>query len=99
MTKRSRVDLSGPVVYENGAVKRVMFDGGYATFADAGKGASVQPYKFGGKELDAMYGLNIYDFHARTQTPYLARFTRHDTLADKTPHHLCQITANYIIII
>ncbi|TFU92211.1 hypothetical protein E4T81_12930 [Barnesiella sp. WM24] len=41
------------------------------TFADAWKGASVQPYKFGGKELDAMYGLNIYDFHARTQTPYL----------------------------
>ena len=49
MTKRSRVDLSGPVVYENGAVKRVMFDGGDATFADAGKGASVQPCKFGGK--------------------------------------------------
>ena len=86
MTKRSRVDLSGPVVYENGAVKRVMFDGGYATFADAGKGASVQPYKFGGKELDAMYGLNIYDFHARTQTPDLARFTRPDPLAEKTPH-------------
>ena len=34
---------------ESGAVKRVMFDGGYATFADAGKGASVQPYKFGGQ--------------------------------------------------
>ena len=31
------------------------------TFADAWKGASVQPYKSGGKELDAMYGLNIYD--------------------------------------
>ena len=52
----------------------------------AGKGASVQPYKFGGKELDAMYGLNIYDFHARTQTPDLARFTRPDPLAEKTPH-------------
>ena len=56
------------------------------TFADAGKGSSLQPYKFGGKELDAMYGLNIYDFHARTQTPDLARFTRPDPLAEKTPH-------------
>ncbi|MDE6114955.1 MAG: hypothetical protein K2G49_07820 [Muribaculum sp.] len=56
------------------------------TFADAGKGASVQPYKFGGKELDAMYGLNIYDFHARTQAPDLARFTRPDPLEKKTPH-------------
>ena len=33
---------------KNGAVKQVMFDGRYATFADAGKGASVQPYKCGG---------------------------------------------------
>ncbi len=83
---------------ENGKMKRVLFDGGYATFgdtgvpswhyflcdhagsvrvvtdmwgrpeqinhyypfglpfADAGKGADLQPYKFGGKELDAMYG-------------------------------------------
>ena len=68
------------------AVKRMMFDGGDATFADAGKGSSLQPYKFGGKELDAMYGLNIYDFHARTRTPDLARFTRPDPLAEKTPH-------------
>ena len=126
--RRDTLDYSGPVVYENGTVKRVMFDGGYATFsdagvpnwhyyvcdhagsvrtvvdmwgrpeqtnhyypygltfADAGKGSSLQPYKFGGKELDAMYGLNIYDFHARTQTPDLARFTRPDPLAEKTPH-------------
>ena len=56
------------------------------TFADAGKGASVQPYKSGGKELDAMYGLNIYDFHARTRTPDLARFTRPNPLAEKAPH-------------
>ena len=80
------MDMPIPDCFTNGAVKRVMFDGGYATFADAGKGASVQPYKFGGKELDAMYGLNIYDFHARTQTPDLARFTRPDPLAEKTPH-------------
>ena len=42
------------------------------TFADAGKGASLQPYKFGGKELDAMYGLNIYDStynHMVTNSP------------------------------
>ena len=27
---------SNSVIYENGAVKRVMFDGGYATFSEAG---------------------------------------------------------------
>ncbi len=68
------------------AVKQVIFNGGYATFADTRKGASLQPYKFGGKELDAMYRLNIYDFHARTQTPDLDRFTLPDPLAEKTPH-------------
>lgn len=39
------------------------------TFADAGKAPDHQPCKFGGKELDAMYGLNLHDFHARLQTP------------------------------
>ena len=29
---RDTLDYSGPVIYENGAVKRVMFDRGYATF-------------------------------------------------------------------
>ena len=46
----------------------------------------VQPYKFGGKELDAMYGLHTYDFHARTLFPDLCRFDRPDPLAEKYPH-------------
>ncbi len=96
LTKLSRGDFATPAVYENGKVKRVLFDGGYATFsdtgvpgwhyflcdhtgsvsvvadmwgraeqinhyypfglpfADAGKGADAQPYKFGGKELAAL---------------------------------------------
>ncbi len=119
---------SNSVIYENGAVKRMMFDGGYATFdakgvpgwhyflcdhagsvrvvadmwgraeqinhyypygltfADAGKAPDHQPFKFGGKELDAMYGLNLHDFHARLQIPDLGRFDRPDPLCEKTPH-------------
>ena len=119
---------SNSVIYENGAVKRVMFEGGYATFdakgvpgwhyflcdhagsvrvvadmwgraeqishyypygltfADAGKAPDHQPFKFGGKELDAMYGLNLHDFHARLQIPDLGRFDRPDPLCEKTPH-------------
>ena len=126
--RRDTLDYSGPVIYENGAVKRVMFEGGYATFdakgvpgwhyflcdhagsvrvvadmwgraeqinhyypygltfADAGKAPDHQPFKFGGKELDAMYGLNLHDFHARLQIPDLGRFDRPDPLCEKTPH-------------
>ena len=56
------------------------------TFADAGKAPDHQPFKFGGKELDAMYGLNLHDFHARLQIPDLGRFDRPDPLCEKTPH-------------
>ena len=29
------------------------------------RGADVQPYKYNGKELDRMHGLNTYDYGAR----------------------------------
>ena len=35
-SRRDTLDYSRPVIYENGAVKRVMIDGGYATFDAAG---------------------------------------------------------------
>ena len=43
----------------------------------------VQPYKFGGKELDRTFGLDFYDFDARQFDPTLMRFTRPDPLAGK----------------
>ena len=35
------------------------------------KGASLQPYKYNGKELDLMHGLNTYDYGARQYDPIL----------------------------
>ena len=48
-------------------------------------GDAAQPYKFGGKEYDAMHGLNLYDFSARMQDPAVGRFTTMDPLAEKKP--------------
>ena len=45
----------------------------------------VQPYKFGGKELDRMMGLDYYDFSARTYDPIVGRFTTPDPLAEIKP--------------
>jgi RHS repeat-associated protein len=43
-----------------------------------------QPYKFGGKELDEMHGLNLYDFGARAYSGILGRFsTTMDPLCEK----------------
>jgi RHS repeat-associated protein len=46
-------------------------------------GDEPNAFKFSGKELDVMGGLNLYDFSARSQDPTLGRFTTVDPLAEK----------------
>ena len=38
-----------------------------------------QPYKYNGKELDKMHGLNTYDYGARQYNPVTARWDRETT--------------------
>jgi len=42
-----------------------------------------QPYKYNGKELDMMSGLNQYDYGARYYDPAIARFATMDPLCEK----------------
>ncbi|QIK55243.1 RHS repeat-associated core domain-containing protein [Dysgonomonas sp. HDW5B] len=42
-----------------------------------------QPYKYNGKELDQIHGLNLYDYSARYYDPAYSRFTTVDPLAEK----------------
>jgi len=42
-----------------------------------------QPYKFGGKELDLMNGLNLYDYSARFYDPAVGRPITMDPLCEK----------------
>ncbi|GAB6010280.1 RHS repeat-associated core domain-containing protein [Dysgonomonas reticulitermitis] len=49
------------------------------TTAEQGK----QPYKYNGKELDQMHGLNLYDYSARYYESAIGRFTTVDPLAEK----------------
>ncbi|WP_370525537.1 RHS repeat-associated core domain-containing protein [Dysgonomonas sp. 521] len=46
-------------------------------------GAGKQPYKYNGKELDAMHGVNLYDYSARYMDSQIGRFTSVDPLAEK----------------
>ncbi len=52
-----------------------------------------QPYKFNGKEMDRMYGLDWYDYGARIYNPTMGRFTTMDPLAEKyysiSPYAYC----------
>ena len=45
-----------------------------------------QPYKYNGKELDRMHGLDWYDYGARRYDPAYCMFTQMDPLAEKYPH-------------
>ena len=42
----------------------------------------IHPYRYNGKELDLMHGLNTYDYGARQYDPILARWDRVDPLAE-----------------
>lgn len=64
-----------------------------AQFCDGTTDSNVQPYKYNGKELDLMHGLNTYDYGARQYNPVTGRWDRMDQLAEKsqnmTPYHFC----------
>ncbi len=84
------------VVNAKGVVQQVTnyypFGAPYAD-ATAVKGAAVQPYKYNGKELDLMHGLNTYDYGARQYNPVTARWDRIDRFCEKyystSPYAYC----------
>jgi len=45
-----------------------------------------QPYKYNGKELDRVHGLDWYDYGARRYDPAYCMFTQMDPLAEQYPH-------------
>ena len=45
-----------------------------------------QPFKYNGKELDRVHGLDWYDYGARMYDPAMGLFTQVDLLAEQTPH-------------
>jgi RHS repeat-associated protein len=111
----------GNIIYEDGALSQILFDGGYATLDDDGipqyhfylrdhlgnnrvvaradgtieqvnhyypfgglmgesTGGDEQRYKYNGKELDRMHGLDWFDYGARMYDGL--RFTTMDPLAE-----------------
>lgn len=53
-----------------------------ATFGES-TNPNLQWFKYNGKELDTMYGLNLYDYSARAHDPLLGRFTTQDPQQEK----------------
>ena len=74
---RAVLDEAGNVVESNGYYPYGM------PYAD--NYTSVQPYKYGGKELDRTNGLDMYDFGARQYDPAFPRFLSIDPNAENYP--------------
>lgn len=64
-----------------------------AIYGDLAYNDGLQKYKYNGKELDRMHGLNFYDYGARQYDPLLGMFTQMDPLAEKyygiSPYAYC----------
>ena len=82
------------VVREDGTVEQA--NDYYPFGATYGNGSSedIQPYKYCGKELDRMYGLNTYDHGARQNYSILCIWDRVDPVAEKiyniSPYVVCK---------
>jgi len=116
-------DYCGNVIYENGALSRILTEEGYITLLGAtptyhyflkdhqgnnrvvinqsgtveqvnhyypfgglfgeSTAGGVQPYKYNGKELDRMHGLDLYDYGARHYDAALGRWLTIDPMAEK----------------
>ncbi len=84
------------VVSEDGTVEQITHYYPFgAPFTDypSSYNAALQPYKYNGKELDVMHGLNTYDYGARQYDPVLCRWMWQDPLAEKyynvSPYEYC----------
>ena len=65
----------------------------YGGLTGESTGGSVQPYKYNGKELERMNGLDLYDYGARWMDAALGRFTTIDPMCEKyydiSPYAYC----------
>ena len=71
------------VADQNGAVKQVNHYYPFGGLFGASSNGSVQGYKFSGKELERMHGLDWYLFGNRMQDPILGRFPTMDRFCEK----------------
>ncbi|MBP5345001.1 MAG: RHS repeat-associated core domain-containing protein [Bacteroidales bacterium] len=64
-----------------------------ALMGDISTNEDEQKYKYGDKELDRKFGLDLNDFEARQQDPLVGRFTSIDPMAEKyysiSPYAYC----------
>ena len=81
------------VIDEHGQVEQVNHYYAFGGLMGESTGGGAQPYKYNGKELDRMHGLDWYDYGARHYDAVLGRWMCVDPLqekySNKTTYHFC----------
>ena len=72
------------IVNNNGTVSQVNHLTAYGASMGNSYNQEFNKYKYNGKELDRMHGLDIYDYGARQYDPAIGSFTSMDPLAEKS---------------
>ena len=70
------------VIDEHGKVEQVNHYYAFGGLMSESTGGGAQPYKYNGKELDRMHGLDWYDYSARHYDAVLGRWMCVDPLAE-----------------
>lgn len=73
------------VIDEHGQVEQVNHYYAFGGLMGESTGGGTQPYKYNGKELDRMHGLDWYDYGARYYDAVLGRWMCVDPLANRKP--------------
>ena len=72
------------IVNNNGTVSQVNHLTAYGASMGNSYNQVFNKYKYNGKELDRMHGLDLYDYGARQYDPAIGSFTSMDPLAEKS---------------
>lgn len=90
------------VLNQNGVIQQINHYYPYGSLMGEGYSASSQPYRYGGKELVTLGGLNLSDFGARWLDSPSGTFTTMDPLCEKFTQYspyLSFETESYIYVI
>mgnify|MGYP003508800100 FL=1 len=82
---KDHLDNNREVVAADGTIAQTNNYYPFGTPFNEGTSSSseLQPYKYNGKELDRMHGLDIYDYGARQMEPVICQWTAVDPLSEK----------------
>ncbi|WP_339610485.1 DUF6443 domain-containing protein, partial [uncultured Planktosalinus sp.] len=81
------IDPTTEILSESNYYPFGLLQKGYNNVVSSNANSTAEKYKFGGKELQSEFGVEMYDFGARNYDPALGRWMNIDPLAEQMRRH------------